>query len=372
MSVTNFDISLSAYRALLVLHREVSSTEVMSRAQLSSRRLLAGLFKLGVNTHIAQLLGADEEDVTSIKAMSQQLKGERLYRFCTMVAALGRYVLYCRSNLALQLTPVLYSSQIVDPTAIPSVVSALLLLSLDSSATPELQQDAVSAIEALLSNANVTPIVELDTCRFVFRITKHLAFSPDLQGRILSLLPGCSPSSGRVRRWTAWAMLGGDLQSIRACVDVPPIELMLGLFSKSSPGDVKLEVTSNTDYEELGAIVNILSVAMTDVDTYVRCTNGSAMVKNLYEALEQMNGKIGMRCCTHALCQANGKLSSVDTRAAHIDRTRTKEAINRLHKRLLYQHHATLETLRRKTGNMDQFLVRRPKSPSRKSPNKSS
>ena len=51
----------------------------------------------------------------------------------------------------------------------------------------------------------------------------------------------------------------------------------------------------------------------------------------------------------------------MDTRAAHIDRTRTKEAINRLHKRLVYQRHATLETMRTKTGKMDQFLVAKAK-----------
>ncbi|KAF8495830.1 hypothetical protein JB92DRAFT_2992385, partial [Gautieria morchelliformis] len=56
----------------------------------------------------------------------------------------------------------------------------------------------------------------------------------------------------------------------------------------------------------------------------------------------------------------NGK--TVDDRAAHMDRTKTKEAINRLHKRLIYQRHAVMETLRTKTGKMDQFLVAKPKS----------
>jgi hypothetical protein len=180
--------------------------------------------------------------------------------------------------------------------AIPSIVSILLLLSLDPSAVPELQQDAISAIEAVLACLNVTRIVELDTCKFVLRVTKELAFTPDLQMRLLTLLPGCSSSSGRVRRWLAWAMLGGDLQAFHDCSDVPPIQPMVDLFSKSSPGVMKLDVTPHTDYEQLGVLVNMLSIAMTDVDAYVRHANGSFLTRIMYEALEQMNGKIGMQC----------------------------------------------------------------------------
>lgn len=188
--------------------------------------------------------------------------------------------------------------------AVPSLVSALLLLCLDSSAVPELQQEAVSAIEAVLANPNVTRDIELDTCKFVLRVTKELGFQADLEVRTLSLLPGCSPSSGRVRRWIAWGMLGGDLQGCQECANVPPIQTLVNLFSKSTPGDVKFEVTPDTDYEQLGAQVNILSVAMTDVDGYVRLGNGSAMINVLCEALDQINGKIGMLDGSCTPCRA--------------------------------------------------------------------
>ncbi|KAF8513603.1 hypothetical protein JB92DRAFT_210172 [Gautieria morchelliformis] len=328
MSTACRDVSLSAYRSLLVLHREVCSPVALARPYLSSTRLLRPLIKLGVNTQVAEMFGAEVDDMVSPMGIIPEMKVEMLCRFFSMLEVLSR-------------------SQSIDPMAIPSIVSILLLLSLDPSAVPELQQDAVSAIEAVLASLNVTRIIELDTCKFVLRVTKELAFTPDLQLRLLTLLPGCSPSSGRVRRWTAWAMLGGDLQTFHDCSDVPPIQLMVDLFSKTSPGVVKLEVTPDTDYQQLGALVNILSVAMTDVDAYVRHANGSVLTRHLYEALEQMNGKI------------------VDNRAAHMDRTKTKEAINRLHKRLIYQRHAVLEKLRTKTGKMDQFLVAKPKSASR-------
>lgn len=191
---------------------------------------------------------------------------------------------------------VLCSSQRIQFKAIPYIVSALLLISLDRSAVPEFQQNAVSAIEAILANPNVTPIVELDTCKFVLRVTRALSFTFDLQVRLLALLSGCSNSSGRIRRWVAWAMLGGDLQSIQACTDVPPIQFMVNLFSATPPNMAMLEVTPDTNYEQLGAIVGILSIAMTDIDAYVRLANGPALTRELYEALEKLDGKIGMKC----------------------------------------------------------------------------
>ncbi|KAF8531825.1 hypothetical protein JB92DRAFT_2846660 [Gautieria morchelliformis] len=311
MSMACRDLSLSAYRSLLLLHREVCSMAALTRPYLIPTRLLTPLIKLGMNTQVAAAFGAEVDAMVSPTGMSSELKAEMLCRFFSMLEVLGR-------------------SQSIDPAAIPSIVSILLLLSLDPSTVPELQQDTVSAIEAILASPTMTRTVELDTCKFL---------------RLLALLPGCSVSSGCVWRWIAWAMLGGDLHTFHACSDVPPIQLMLDLFSKTAPGVMKLGVTPDTDYQHLGALINILSVAMADVDGYVRHANGSGSVltRNVYEALEQMNGKI------------------VDDQAAHMDRTKTEEAINRLHKRLIYQRHAVLETLCMKPGKMVQFLVVKPK-----------
>ncbi|KAF8590880.1 hypothetical protein K439DRAFT_1114633 [Ramaria rubella] len=300
MSTVNESISNSAYRVLLVLHRESYSTDIVARAQLSQRMILTPLFKHGVNTKIVQLLKIGEE-TGSVFGSSQEMKVERACRFVIMLEALGR-----SQNIALE--------------AIPTVISVLLLLSLEPATNSSLCQDALSAIEAILSSSIMTRAIELDT-------------------RLLRLLQGCSSSSGRVRRWVAWAMLGGDLQSTHGCGDVPPIDLIVNMFSTDSPGDIKLIVTPDTDYVLLSAIVDILSVAMSDVDAYVRSTGGLASTNTICEALERLNGKI------------------VDTRAAHMDRTQAKGAIDRLHKRLVYQRHAVKEMLQTKTGKLDQFFL---------------
>jgi len=114
----------------------------------------------------------------------------------------------------------------------------------------------------------------------------------------------------------------------------------------------------------LGARVDILSVALTDVDAYVRQeraprgTGGSSSgLENICKALEWMNGKIGMcRDIVSLFLDIFSRL--VDARAAHLDRTRTKDALNRLHKRLVYQRHAAIEALRGNAGKMDRFVTK--------------
>lgn len=66
----------------------------MSRAQLDAKKLLCELFKLGVNAHVARMLGSDEETQVPTVAMSEPMKRDRVLRFLTMLEALGRCVLY--------------------------------------------------------------------------------------------------------------------------------------------------------------------------------------------------------------------------------------------------------------------------------------
>lgn len=189
----------------------------------------------------------------------------------------------------------------MEPSAVPCIVSALLLLALDPSAVPEFQQDIVSAIEGVLAGATITRAVELSVCKSILHATTGLSFTPARDAQLLAFLSGCGPSSGRVRRWTAWAMLGGSLESVQECEDVPSLEVLVKLFTQDPVGTIRLEVNRDTDYELLGARVDILSAALTDVDAYVRqeratrgTGGGGSGLENICRALERMNGKIGM------------------------------------------------------------------------------
>jgi len=172
---------------------------------------------------------------------------------------------------------------------------------------------------------------------------------------MLDLLSGCTPVSGRIRRWLAWLMLTGDgdgaespsTQVLKAytTTDLPPIDPIVDIFDKDAPGAVKLQVDRDTDYLVLEAQVHILAVVLTDIEGYVGSgggegkLKGSEAVQKVMQGLEKLMGKI------------------VDTRAAHLDRTRTKDAINRLHKRVVHQRRTALDAMRKTTGKVDQFFV---------------
>jgi hypothetical protein len=113
--------------------------------------------------------------------------------------------------------------------------------------------------------------------------------------------------------------------------------------------------------------VNVLSVALSDVDAYVgeeqAATKKNRVSKTgekpqtdlqvVVKMLNLINGRIGMLYanCLVLLILIDWLL--VDTRAAHLDRSRTKAAIQRLAYRIYYQR---LWTLGRGRQCIDDFL----------------
>ncbi|KIJ22642.1 hypothetical protein M422DRAFT_276894 [Sphaerobolus stellatus SS14] len=187
--------------------------------------------------------------------------------------------------------------------AVPQVVSSTLaLLGLDRFITAEFRQEIVNAIESIIvgcaSNANA----ELALCKKV-------------------TTPSIVPS-----------LLGDNIDGPEvAWGDYPPLDVSENLFDKTEPGTVKFIVDKDTDYELLGALVDTLSVALADVETQVKKDKATAAFLNRI----------------------------MGTRAAHLERTFTKDCMNRLHKRLVYQRDAALKSMRTKTGKMDQYLIRK-------------
>lgn len=117
------------------------------------------------------------------------------------------------------------------------------------------------------------------------------------------------------------------------------------------------------DYEELSHYVNILSVALIDITPYIeeeRTINRSASstsmqatpskakkppvppLELLRKVLESLQAKIGE--CALPPCKRDiyGSDLTVDTRAAYLDRSRTKAAIQRLTMRIIYSRMALL------------------------------
>jgi hypothetical protein len=122
----------------------------------------------------------------------------------------------------------------------------------------------------------------------------------------------------------------------------------------SSP---KFNINEQTDYEDLGSRVDIVAIALTDIDGYVELEKRDKMfaqasvdvspskavmkvmrpLDQVQQALDIIHNKIGrpFESCPRRVFVLT--LFIVDTRAAHLDRSRTKSALQRLSHRVFYQ-----------------------------------
>lgn len=142
-----------------------------------------------------------------------------------------------------------------------------------------------------------------------------------------------------------------------------PLEPLILLLSPDAGSCELFDVTNESmDYEELGHYVNILSVALVDIAPYV--TEERAIMKSagtsvqgspnkfkklpapplelLRKVLEVLQSKIGTCSLCIAMEYHMNLVIPVDTRAAHLDRSRTKAAIQRLTLRVCYDRMALI------------------------------
>ncbi|KAF8500596.1 hypothetical protein BU17DRAFT_72078 [Hysterangium stoloniferum] len=337
LSASEPNVCLSAYRSLLTLLRDTgthfSKTPPSTELKLTASDLLLPLAKMGPNNQLAELLFHHVEEPCPIVSTSQDVKTNLVARFIVIMEALGR-------------------TERIDTSAVPTIISILLLLGLNSTTSPDIKHSIVSAIETILASPSITRDLELSISNLIQRVITCLSFPINTQSEMLYLLSGCTPVSGRIRRWVAWQMLTGDgatsttvAPNTYTAITLPPVGPVVNIFNKEAPGAVKLQVDPDTDYMVLEAKVHILAIVLTDIEGYIRSGSGegklkgSEAVQKVLQGLETLMGKI------------------VDTRAAHLDRTRTKDAINRLHKRVVHQRRIALDAMRKTTGKVDQFFV---------------
>ena len=141
----------------------------------------------------------------------------------------------------------------------------------------------------------------------------------------------------------------------------PPLDPLIHALSPHPGCGQVFDVTcENTDYEDLGHYISILGVALTDIASYVKneppsaprqsgiaCIDSSAKdintpLEQLRLALEVVHGKIGEN---HDPPIWHGRVAhhlpnEVDTRAAHLDRSRVKATLQHLTMRLCFEHRA--------------------------------
>lgn len=233
-------------------------------------------------------------------------------------------------------------SPCLDTSEIQSLIITLLLISMDPSISPSLHRLIVIAIDELCSRLPAN--MEMQTSGregSLAHALRSYAFQLDLVNQVFLLShlgQGCIQGS-RLARWLAHALLQSDDAELEY-VEFPSLTCLLDALSVSPI----FAINDDTDYEALGHRVSILATALSDIDGY------AALEKKQEKALFHHrirpdstpkavgNKKAPLDRIQIALDVLHNQI--VDTRAAHLDRSRTKAALQRLSHRLYHQGHA--------------------------------
>jgi hypothetical protein len=138
---------------------------------------------------------------------------------------------------------------------------------------------------------------------------------------------------------------------------LPPIASLLGLLSSEVDGPFTIHGT--TDYEDLGHYTDLLGIALSDVDGYVaeegkapldesqnkKNGKGKQPLELIQYHLDRIHSEIGKSTNPNNSMNCVDSLPvQVDTRAAHLDRSKTKAALQRLSMRIHYQRLSALSS----------------------------
>lgn len=174
--------------------------------------------------------------------------------------------------------------------------------------------------------------------------------APMNQALMLSFISGGGTQTGRIARNIAHALL---LEEI-TYTPFPPLEPIVHLLSPTAGSSGVFDIQSNTGkadyYEDLCCYVDILSKALSDISGYTALekeaatripppTQGEESPKKSAAGEREPTQLEQIKALLDSL---HGKI--VDTRAAFLDRSRAKAAIQRLSLRVHYQRVANLRS----------------------------
>ncbi|TFK54414.1 hypothetical protein OE88DRAFT_1655060 [Heliocybe sulcata] len=319
--------------------------------------------RLGAKREFMEVAGCDAEQVK--RKVVLKARAEILYR-----------MVYIASLLA--------GARAVPVPEVPDLVFTLVLIGLDSStvtaespSTAELRRRVVLAIDAaarlweMATDSSAPP--EQILCDKLITLSGGLTALN--KAHLFSLLACGSPLIGRISRFVARTLLisahnsalssfakakeeKGELDTVpptqplavpRKFNPLPSLKPLIVLLSPPIGSGALFDMSNpDVDYDELGQYVELLSVMLSDVEAYVAEERRSPV---LYEDVTASPGssprKGGEKPPTvletvkDLVYSVHGKI--VDTRAAHLDRSRTKAALQRLSMRLHFQRLAALK-----------------------------
>jgi len=231
------------------------------------------------------------------------------------------------------------SSRSLRSTCYPSYLSLLTLLSLDEGASGDFLRLCCATLWKLLSDFD-SPDLPI---QYLNIIGPWLLRQPlGVQTRCVAVLGGASSTSSNIIvRWMSWSVLTGAEWKKKSLTTHPPVGYLLNLFTHHNPEKATFSIHPKTDYTALAMRTEILGHLLTDIDGF--CTLPKA------ERSEGSDDTSDISLLVHALNDLHPKIRDIPS--ARLERTRARDALQRLSMQLHYQIDAVRTKQRKVTLN---------------------
>jgi len=198
------------------------------------------------------------------------------------------------------------------------VLVLLCLIVLDRSLVPSLKRLVTSAIDTL-AERSVSPQIERFVCMSLLKLASDLPTSN--KAALVVALGNGSPTIRRISRWLSTALIIEGTIVPEDLNTLVPASKIRGYLESPQGGLIDTGGSEEIDFENVTSKVTLLSVALTDVTRQIE--------------REVRAGAGDMNAVSAQLASVHAKI--VDTRAAHLDRSRAKAALQTLAFRVRYQ-----------------------------------
>ncbi|KAH8985992.1 hypothetical protein EDB86DRAFT_2957228 [Lactarius hatsudake] len=224
---------------------------------------------------------------------------------------------------------------------LPDIIVVLLLIGIDMGSSTELRRDILHSVSLLccqLPTECGEEGAEISVAERVLDLAGSL--SPSNQALLLSFFARGSPSCLRIARAVAnHVLIDSAIQP--ASYALPPLGPLISVLSHP---DGPFSVRDSTDYDALTSRIAVLGIALSGIESYV--AEESMLRKTAQAAMPEGSPRkkepLPLELVRARLDAMHGKI--FDTRAAHLDRSRAKGAIQRLSMRVHYQRAALSKT----------------------------
>ncbi|KAK7057112.1 VWFA domain-containing protein [Favolaschia claudopus] len=311
------DLSTAAFHSLL---RVWTCRSQGALPALPFDALCSALVRLGANPGILNAMGWKAPSGARAEPCQSSTRQQVLYRLVRLVSVSTDSICPARSE-------------------IPDFVMALLMIGMDPSTSSNLQREIMVAVDLLCRSiapfSHLCAEIEAAVCN---KLVQYLAdLQPINKAHLFSLLHGGSGRTSRIARWVAHAVIANSADiSVDQYGDLPPLEPIQTALRRTPAQSELFTLNDDTDYDDLAFHIQILAVAVTNIPGYAQEDAEQLPVmppaspsKN---SVEKVTKLMQVR---NAIEELHGRI--VDTRAAHLDRSRAKAALKQLSMRIFYQ-----------------------------------